>query len=91
MNYFFTIFKLAFYYFQPVFYYKTNNFLLFSTRFLLYTMQTEIHILSMTNEESRINTPVTNQQRRDLIEKYSLGGFHITDAALLTNIEYDAA
>ena len=54
-------------------------------------MQTEIHILSMTNEESRINTPVTNQQRRDLIEKYSLGGFNITDAALLTNIEYETA
>ena len=54
-------------------------------------MQTEIHILSMTNEESRINTPVTNQQRRDLIEKYSVGGFNITDAALLTNIEYETA
>ena len=69
MNYFFTIFKLAFYYFQPVFYYKTKNFLLFSARFLLYPMQTEIYILSMTNEESRINTPVTNQQRRDIIGK----------------------
>ena len=47
--------------------------------------------MSRTNEESRINTPVTNQQRRDLIEKYSVGGFNITDAALLTNIEYETA
>ena len=46
----------------------------------------------MTNEESRINTPVTNQQRGGgLIEKYSIGISNITDAALLTNVEYEGA
>ena len=50
-----------------------------------------VNILTMTNEESKINTQVTNQQEWDIIEKYSVGGFNITDAAHLTNIEYETA
>ena len=48
-------------------------------------------ILTMQDSETRSKTINTDKHSKDLIKKWEIEGYNVKEAALLTNIPYEAA